>query len=277
MSKAPLLIASAVLSAGAAAIKYKKQREAEKANEKAQKRWLEYQERARARAMEDETTDRRQAWERANELMEANTEESRMAAIDAGAEELENQYADTSGVNDIMNEDIRASGQEKGRSGNFDVALASELSKATGDVRKRLQALARAGGYGYAGMGGMIDNAQRGAVEDISEINARREGTLDVLAAHRAVQPEMFVPGSSPLADIMQVGGAITGAMAGAGYGGGGTNFFGAATGGGSPGSTFGNTQALSGMTGQELIPGGSPNKGFSFLNVPWNNNVVQY
>lgn len=219
MSKAPMLMLSLAMAAGSAAVNYAGQRKMAGQQDDANATWLAYQKKAADLARGEEEKLRTKAQGEVGDLIDANSQENREEAIEMGTAENEQRFTDTVETPDYM-ADGRVSGQEEGRSGEFDTALAGELSRATDSVRDRIKSLAKASAYGQSGMGGMVGDAERDVFGNINQVNQSRKGNADVLNANKRVQPEQFRYKQSPVVPLLSLGSAVTGLGAAGALGG---------------------------------------------------------
>jgi len=111
----------------------------------------------------------------------------------------------TAGIPDVVT-GARGTGQEVAKSGAFDSAMATELSKATGEARERIQALSTAQAYGAGSQGGMLLNDATRNADSKNEIgftNEKRLGDARVLDKYQSIQPQEIEYDESPWAGIL--------------------------------------------------------------------------
>lgn len=251
----PAMLTGLALSAGSAVLNAYGQRQAQQAQDRANQRWLDYQQKQTDRFGKMERDRRDEAYAALNENLEGSTEEARREVIDAETERLtEDQTADLPEIA----QDTVASGQGPGISQVFDEALAGSLKDATTSAKDRIAAMARATAYGGGSRGGMGLNdllSGRQAAQDIGFINDIRRGNTDILRRYQEVQPEVVTYQRSPLVDILGAAGQVA-------FGGG----FDGILGGGAAASGFTPTQSA---WTNPLSPGAAATKALTTTGRP--------
>jgi hypothetical protein len=203
-------VAGTVATGVGIAAQHQAQRQQRMDQEKANRDWLAYQDEARQRFQAVEDTERDKATTEALDFAKEGDIGNRMADINARTQELEQQYTPAP----IATSDLMFANQAAGEDKSLNAYAGKQVAAATAEARKRIQALARVGGYGGHMTQKSRDLADAG--ERIGDINDVRAGSLRALERVQQVPLEQINYESTGLAEALT---AIGPQVAGMGFG----------------------------------------------------------